>query len=95
MGAQYRCNQLCDTTDSDKKSAFGGSATSPDTVTYLGYIVYTFVADDTFKRKGSTTYYNYNASVDVDWDKRALQDYLIEHNGAAWLDMEIVQYGKK
>ena len=69
--------------------------TSPNKVIYLGHIVYTYSAPGATQRKGRTTYYSYDASVSVDWDREVLRQYIAQKQGdSRWLDMEIVEYGK-
>ena len=69
---------------------------SPNKVIYLGHIVFTYTAPGATQRKGRTTYYNYDTSVSVDWDKDVLRQYIIQKQAdSPWLDREIVEYGKK
>jgi hypothetical protein len=93
--------QLKKTKIGDTTYNFGGQtinmkiAPSPNKIIYIGHVVFTYAAPEAAKRSGRTSYYDYDIAVDVDWNKQALKDYIMEHNGAAWLDREIVEYGKK
>jgi hypothetical protein len=68
---------------------------SPNKVIYLGHIVFTYSAPDAIARRGQSTYYNYETAVAVDWNKDVLQEHLIKQNGASWLNLDIVEYGKR
>jgi hypothetical protein len=93
--------QLLRQTIGNTRYSFSGSRVnmkivpSPDKVIYLGHIVFTYSSPDATKRRGRATYYNYETDVNVDWNKQAVTDYIVDHNGAAWLDREIVEYGKR
>ncbi len=93
--------QLLKQTIGNTRYSFSGGrvnikiAPSPNKVIYLGHIVFTYTAPDATKRSGRTTYYNYETAVAADWNKDLLKEYLIQQNGVAWLNMDIVEYGKK
>jgi hypothetical protein len=71
-------------------------ATSPNKVIYLGHILFTYTDPGATKRRGRTTYYNYDTSVSVDWDKDVLRQYIIQKQAdSRWLALEIVEYNKR
>lgn len=93
--------QLLNQTIGNTKYSFSGGPVnmkivpSPNKVIYLGHIVFTYSAPDAVKKSGRKTYYNYETAVAVDWNNDVLQEYLVQQNGVAWLNLEIVEYGKK
>jgi hypothetical protein len=93
--------QLLDVSIGNTKYSFGSGPVnwkinpSPNKVIYLGHIVYTYAAPTAAGSSGRKKYFSYDSSVDVDWNKQALEEYLLQKNGAVWLELETVEYGKK
>ncbi len=93
---------LQDVAIGDSRYSFGGArlsmpvATTPNKVIYLGHMVLTYSTPQATKRSDRTTYYNYKSSVSVDWDENVMMRYIRQKQpDSPWLDMAVIDYGKK
>ena len=92
---------LGETRIGDGTYTFGGEtlnfeiSTTPNKVIYLGHIVFTEAGSTAAKRSGSSTLYDFEPSVSVDWNKDLLYQYInYEQEDSPWLKYELVEYAK-
>jgi len=93
---------LSDIVIGDTRYSFGGRtikreiATTQNKVIYLGHLVFTFSVPGVAQLSGRESTYNYETSASADWNKDALLRFISEQQAdSPWLQMEIIEYGRK